>query len=175
MAKVPFNKLNLKVNNDIIPIHIGDQVINVKQYLPIEDKLALIAQVIENAHDIDNNFSNPLKVDVYTCLEIVDAYTDISFTEKQKEDAPGTYDKIISSGIWTMIHQAIPTHEYDGLVVAIQDTIKAYYAYRNSILGILDNIQTDYSDLNLDLNSIKDKISDPQTLTFIKDLLTKVN
>jgi hypothetical protein len=47
MAKVSFNKLNKIKSFDPIEITIGDQKIEVEQYLPLEKKVDLITAVIE--------------------------------------------------------------------------------------------------------------------------------
>ena len=91
MAKVPFTKLGLKKIEDTKTISICDQDVEVKQYLPISDKINIITNVIENSAD-DNNFANPVKVEVFANLEIMYAYTNISFTDKQKEDPTKLYD-----------------------------------------------------------------------------------
>ena len=99
MAKVPFTKLKCKINENEIPVQIGEETIAVKQYLPIQEKLALISRVVEFAHEQDYNYSNPVKISVYRDLEIIFTYTNISFTDKQKEDLPKLYDMLYSSGI----------------------------------------------------------------------------
>lgn len=175
MAKVPFSKLTLKINSNIVPAQIGEVTIGVRQYLPVEDKLALIARVIENAHDVDQNFANPIKMDVYKVIEVVKAYTDIAFTEKQLENIPELYDKLISSGAWKTISEVIPRDELADIDIGIYDTSEAYYKYRNSILGILDNVQTDYSDMNLKIEDLAAKINDPNVTGFVKELLSKTN
>jgi len=50
MAKVTFTKLGLKVNQEIKTIEYNEQVVEIKQYLPIQEKLQLIGRVIEFAH-----------------------------------------------------------------------------------------------------------------------------
>ena len=42
MAKLSFNKLGLKINQEIKTANFGDFIIEVKQYLPVNDKLRLI-------------------------------------------------------------------------------------------------------------------------------------
>jgi len=59
--KPTFAKLGLKLDNNIKTIVINEQEIEVKQYLPINDKLDLISTVINLSMD-DNNFANPVKV-----------------------------------------------------------------------------------------------------------------
>ena len=83
MARVSFTKLGLTKNQEVKIVNWNEQDIEVKQYLPINEKLTLISNVLNNAHD-ENNFSNPVKVEVFTALEIMYAYTNINFTEKQK-------------------------------------------------------------------------------------------
>ena len=89
-TKPTFAKMGLKLNTDITTISIGEQEVEVKQYLPVNEKLMLIGRVINNSAD-ENNFANPIKLDVFTALEIVFTYTNISFTEKQKEDLVKLY------------------------------------------------------------------------------------
>lgn len=175
MAKVPFTKLKCKINTDEIPVQIGEETIAVKQYLPIQDKLAFIGKVIELAHHEDFDYSNPLKIQAYTDLEIVFAYTNLSFTEKQKESTQKLYDVLYSSGILAIIKEAIPQSEIDILTTSIEKTLNAIYHYQNSALGILDTIQNDYNNLNLDINSLNETIKDPEALSLIREVLTKFN
>lgn len=176
MAKVPFSKLKLKVASDhFVPVQIGDVTFGVRQYLPAQEKLALISRIIELAHDLENNYSNPIKVEIYTVLEVIKAYTELTFTEKQEEDIPKLYDQFISSGAWDIIREVIPETEYGTVQWGVTTCIEAIYKYRNSVLGILDTIGTDYSDLNFDIDTINEKVNNPNTLQFVKDLLSKTN
>lgn len=174
MAKVPFTKLKCKIDENEIPVQIGEETIAVKQYLPIQEKLALISHVVEFAHEQDNNFSNPVKAGVYRDLEIIFAYTNISFTDKQKEDLPKLYDMLYSSGVIKTVIDNIPEDEYLEIVWGVKDSIDAIYKYQNSVLGILDTISADYSSLNFDATEIQKKISDPNNLELVRNVLTKL-
>ena len=57
MAKVSFNKLDLKKNQKVVTLKYNDIDFEVRQYLPIEEKLELISKVISNSAD-ENNFYN---------------------------------------------------------------------------------------------------------------------
>lgn len=173
MAKVAFTKLGLKVNTDIKTIDFNEQKIEVKQYLPISDKLDLIAKVINLSAD-DNNFANPIKVEVYSTITIIEAYTNITFTEKQKENITKLYDMISSSGMFNVIAENIPAEELNNLFVGIKDTIEAVYKYRNSLMGIFENITADYSNLNLEATEIQKKLGDPNNMALLRDVLTKL-
>ena len=173
MAKVSLTKLGLKINQDIKIIEFNEQTIEVKQYLPVNDKLELISNVINFAHD-ENNFSNPVKVSIFTTLEIMYAYTNINFTDKQKEDPTKLYDMLISSGLVSEVINAIPEAEYHEILCGVSDSIDAVYTYQNSILGILESISADYSNLNFDATEIQKKLADPDNMELLKSILAKL-
>ena len=173
MSRVPFTKLGLKKVEDTKNITICDQVIEVKQYLPISDKINIITNVIEKSAD-DNNFANPVKVEVFANLEIMYAYTNISFTDKQKENPTKLYDLLEENGIIAEVIAAIPENEYALLLGWIDETIEAFYTYRNSVMGIMEQISEDYSNLSLEATEIQQKLADPQNLEFLKNVMTKL-
>ncbi len=174
MAKLAFTKLGLKPNNEIKKIELNGQIIEVKQYLPIEEKLEIIGNTISLSHDQQNNFSNSIKVKVYSFLEICDKYTNITFTDKQKDNPTKLYDLMDGNGIIDIIVANIPKQEYDNLQNGIQNTIDAVYTYQNSALGILENITSDYGALELDATELQKKITDPASLELLKGIMTKL-
>ena len=171
--KPTFAKLGLKLENNIKTIVMNDQEIEVKQYLPINDKLDLIATVINLAAD-DNNFMNPVKMLVFMKLEIIFRYTNISFTEKQKEDLVKLYDILESNNIFNIIIEAIPKVEYKSIIDGVQECADAIYTYRNSAVGIIDSINQDYSMLDLDATALQKKIGDPENLKLLRSVLTQL-
>ena len=173
MAKVSLTKLGLKKNEEVGILHINKQDIEVKQYLPINEKLELISSVINSAAD-ENNFSNPVKENVFLTLEILYHYTNINFTDKQKEDPVKLYDLVVSSGLVNKITDLIPEEELDEVINGVAQSVKAVYTYRNSVLGILESISQDYSALNLDATEIQQKLADPDNMALLKQILTKL-
>lgn len=174
MAKISYTKLKCTVNENKVPVQIGENTIAVKQYLPINEKLELIGRVINQSHEEDHNYSNPVKVDVYTIMEIIFAYTDISFTDKQKEDIAKLYDQMVSSGVVADITKAIPTGELEIIYQGVKDTIEAVYKYQNSIYGVLDTLKDDYGDLDFDVQEIAEKISGAENIDLIKSIMNKL-
>ena len=173
MAKVSFTKLGLKKNEEVGILHINEQIIEIKQYLPINEKLELISSVINSAAD-ENNFSNPVKENVFLTLEILYHYTNINFTDKQKEDPVKLYDLVVSSGLVNKITDLIPEEELDEVINGLAQSVKAIYTYRNSALGILESISQDYSALNLEATEIQQKLADPDNMALLKQVLTKL-
>ena len=173
MAKVSLTKLGLKVNQDIQIIDFNEQDIEVKQYLPVNEKLMLISNVLNLSHD-NNNFANPVKISIFTTLEIMYAYTNINFTDKQKEDPTKLYDMLISTGLAKKVINAIPEEEYHEIICGISDSIDAVYTYQNSVMGILDSISQDYSSLDLNATEIQKKLSDPNNMELLKQILSNL-
>ena len=168
MAKIAFTKLSLKKKDEVKTVNINNNVIEVKQYLPINDKLALISRVINLSHDSSSNFANPVQVEVIGTIEIIMAYTNLSFTEKQKEDYAKLYDLLEENGITKDLISAIPEDEYAFLIDGINESIEAVYKYQNSVLGILDSVAQDYSNLEFDASKIQQELADPQNLELLK-------
>lgn len=174
MAKVSFTKLGLTKNSDVSIVEWNGQQIEVKDYLPMSEKLELVSTIINNSID-DNGYYNPMRVYINTIIEVILAYTNISVTEKQKEDIVKLYDLFVSSGLSSkIIGETINPYEYQQIQKWIYETINSIYNYKNSVMGILDTISSDYSNLKLDAESIHEKLADPDQLTLLKDVLTKL-
>ena len=171
MAKVPFTKFKCKINEDSVPVQIGEETVAVKQYLPIQEKLGLIGRVVEQAHEQDANYSNPVKCEVFTELEIIFTYTNISFTDKQKEDLPKLYDMLKSSGIIETIIQSIPTKELDILLSGIWRSVESIYTYQNSALGILDGIKNNYNAADFDVEKLQEALKDISNSSLVQDIV----
>ena len=176
MAKVSFSKLGLKtVNTEIKTVEFNGQEIEVSQYLPIQEKLGLIGRVMEQAHDQDNDFSNPVKRAVIMTLEIIYAYTNISFTDKQKEDPAKLFDLIDGSGLINIIFEAIPDYELNTIEDGVKDSVEAYYAYHNSIVGLMNTLKQEQFNMDFDINKSLEAVKDPEIMSFLKTILTELH
>lgn len=175
MAKFPYTKLNAKVNQEVLTIAVEGSAtsIEVRQYLPVDEKLRLIGRVIELAHD-GNNFSNPLKMEVFYIIEMISAYTNVSFTEKQLEVPNKLYDSLLSSGWIQRIFDLIPEGEKHIVWNGLKDTINAYYAYRNSAYGIMEAMSQDYSNLQFDIDELTKNLKNGENIELVRDILGKL-
>jgi hypothetical protein len=173
MAKIAFTKLGLKVDKENEIINWNDQEIEIKQYLPVNEKLELISRIINSSAE-DMKFYNVGKIEIFTTLEIIYAYTNINFTDKQKEDVCKLYDLFMSSDLMDEIFAHIPESELDWISDTVEDTIESIYSYQNSVMGILDAIKNDYSALDLDASEIQKKLADPENLELLKGIMTRL-
>lgn len=173
MAKINYSKLNLNPKEDKVIIIDGLEI-EVKQYLPIEQKLEMISDVINQSIDGETRFFNVGKLELFLGLEIFYNYTNINFTNKQKENFCKLYDTLVSSGLYEEVKNAMDENEYFLLKEILYTTIENIYKYNNSVYGIMDNISKDYANLDLDASSIQKKLSDPESLKLLKDVMAKL-
>ena len=111
MAKIALTKLGLKPSTEIKTVEWNGQNIEVKQYLPIKEILELITTILSKTVD-DNYYYNSCKLHVYTTIEIILAYTNISVTSKQRADVLRLFD-MFAGGFGEKILEAIPQEQID--------------------------------------------------------------
>ena len=83
--------------------------IEVKQYLPIKDKIDMIEAVIDQSKE--GTIYNRAKIEMYFSVYLVFLYTNISFTENQKQDIEKIYDVLESNEIFDKVVDLIPDSE----------------------------------------------------------------
>lgn len=172
MAKISFTKLALKKNEVIKTIEINGQPIEVRQYLPLDNKIDLI-DITLNQSGEEAGFYNPMKLDIFFHLNVIFSYTNISFTEKQKEDKFKLYDLLESNDIITQVIEQIPTIEYENLLECIEECARANERYHNSFVGALKSIQDSFDDTDKLLDKITEDISSSSELSLLKDIVTR--
>lgn len=178
MAKVPFSKLDLKVNDipkKIIYTNTKNEniEIEIKQYLTFEEKTEMISNIINQSID-DNGFYNSARLELYKTMEIIYAYTNLNFTAKQKENIFKTFDQLVSSGLVMLIQENIPDSELQMITSTVLITIDNIYKYKNSALGIINTIVADYEGLDLEAAEIQQALADPDNLQLLKQILSRL-
>ena len=177
MAKVAFSKFGLKINTNVkkVKYQQNEEIIEleVKEYLTIADKNLLISNVINESVD-DNGFYNPLKVKIHTALQLIYFYTNINFTDKMKGEFFKLYDILISSGLYDFIINEIDPNEIAYIENAISIMINNIYTYKNSAMGIIENISSNYSDLSLEASNIQEKLTKGDKIEFLQEVMNKL-
>ena len=173
MAKVAFSKLGLKKTEEVEVIEWNEQKIEVKQYLPIEDKLDMIANIINQSADY-NGYYNPARIYIFTILEMIDYYTNISLTEKQKADVFKTFDLFVNSGLSAAIFDKINPYEYNQIKNWVHELINSIYVYKNSVVGIMDTIKDEFNLMDLDASKIAQNLGNKENMELLKDILTQM-
>lgn len=151
-------------------INEGSPDIIVKQYLPVEQKMALIGNIVNNSAD-DNNYYNPIRLDMYTVIGIIGLYTDIDLEDTTIAQA---YDILMESGLWEDILDTIPASEIEYIKINTCKILENIYAYKNSIYGVIEGFNNSADNIKLDSEEIQKNLSDPENLKLVKEILTKM-
>ena len=138
MAKTTYASLKLKTDTSVKEIEFNGSKIEVLQYLPIDDKYSLVNITLQKSKD--GSIYHPLKKDMYFHLNLVYLYTNLSFTDKQREDESKLYDTLQSSGLLNLILENIPEEEYEILYSFIEEYERDILNYQNTIAGIVANL-----------------------------------
>ena len=146
MAKVTFTSLKLKTKDVIEKINLYDKEIEVKQYLPAEDKYDLIMITLQESKE--EGIYNHFKMEMFFHLNIIFMYTNLQFTDKQKEDLIKLYDILESNGVINAVVAAIPEDEYNYLFDTMEVIAKAKSKYDNSFACVVNNFM-----VNMPLNA----------------------
>ena len=171
MAKIAFSKLGAKTNQRVNTVTFNNCEIEVKEYLEMEEKLDMISDIVNGCIEENIHFYNPGKVEVYEVLYVIERYTNITFTEKQKENLPKLYDSIVSSGLAKNIISAISDEELNTIAELLKSSLNNIYSYRNSIAGILEQFNLNQDELNLDIEEVVSKITNnPEAITLLRNL-----
>ena len=147
MSKISYNNLKLKVKEDVKTFNFLDNIIEIKSYLPVQDKNDLIQITLQKSKI--NGVYSPILLDEYFHLSLVYLYTNLAFTDKQKEDEDKIYNCLKSNGFIEAMLAAIPEEEYNELLKFLEEQIEADNKYNLSAVGVLDKIINDLS-LNME-------------------------
>ena len=138
MAKINFGSLKLKMKEEVKTIKVNEKEIEVKQYLPSTDKNSILEITMQKADE--GTILNMYALDALFHLYIVFKYTNLSFTDNQKEDLFKLYDILESNGIIDEIISAIPKEEYNVLRDNLLDMVELYNEYRNSARALVEQL-----------------------------------
>lgn len=172
---VMFNDLYLEPNENVRTFTYKGKTINVKQYLPIEEKAELITYVLNHAVDLRTNTFSPLRVSVYLTLGIINWYSNINFEPDQLEEkAPEVFDLIDGSRFLELFLDNMENAEFEYMNKTVAKVLKDYETYANSMAGMIATMNSDASNMNKEIEEIMTKIKNKEgleELAVIKDIV----
>lgn len=77
---------------------------------------------------------------MYFELYLVYLYTNISFTEKQREDELRIYDNLKSNGFFDLFFQALEENEYNELFNLLNTMKKANVEHQHSVAAVIESV-----------------------------------
>ena len=137
MAKISYASLKLKTNTEVNTVDFNGNKIEILKYLPIEEKYDLISVTLQKS--LEDTLYNPLKVDMYFHLHLVYMYTNITFTDKQREDELKLYNTLSSNGLIDLVLENIDEYEYEILSTYLDETIDQDLTYKTTVAYLLNS------------------------------------
>ena len=139
--KVSYANMKLKTNTSTKTFEFGGQKVEVLQYLPAQDKYDLLMITLQKS--LEENVYNEFKLNLYFELHLVYMYTNISFTEKQREDEFKLYDTLKSNGFYEKFFQVINEDEYNELFEQLNAIKNASFKNKRSVAAIISGLIDD--------------------------------
>lgn len=139
--KVSYANMKLKTNTAVNTFEFCGQKIEVLKYLPAADKYDLLMVTLQKS--LEGNIYNEFKLNLYFELNLVYMYTNISFTEKQREDEFKLYDTLRSNGFFELFYEALDDKEYEELFDQIAELKATKEKSKGSVAGVIANIIED--------------------------------
>ena len=130
-----YEELNLKIDNSFSTAIVAGKEIKVLKYLPIQDKIDLVQIALQKS--FENGIYNQMKLEMYFNLYIVYMYTDLEFTDIEKESEEKLYDELESNHVFLDVIGAMDDDEYDNLVNFLEIMEKKNVKYKKSVAALL--------------------------------------
>ena len=136
-----YSDLNFKLDTDYNIAKIGNAEIKVLKYLPILDKIDLIQIALQKS--LENGIYNEMKLEVYFNLYLVYMYTDLEFTDEEKEDEFKLYDELNCNNVFISVIGAMEDDEYENLIKDLEMMQEKNEEYRRSTAALLQSVIQD--------------------------------
>ena len=141
MAILNYKDLNLSKANVFKTFKWGDKNVEILDYLPIESKYDVVMITLQRAYE--DGIYNPIKLDMFYHLNLVYAYTNLVFTDEERENESKLYDEMVSSGFMSLFLENMNPDEYAEMQDDIDNIIESNMKYRVSAAAIFSKFVDD--------------------------------
>ena len=175
---ITYKGLDLSYRENTKEVIIKGNKVNIKQYLPQNDKADLIAFVVKYSLDTDTGCFSPIRTETFISLAILKWYANIEFTDEELAAAGEVYDNLEMNGIISLVCGTIPKVEYDYLLDLIEKTQKDITRYNYSVKGIISAFVGQTDNLGEQMSEIAKKLSNKEVkknLNFLQTLIEEAN
>lgn len=183
MAKIKVGDLRelLKINTDIETHEFKGLDIEIKQYLPMLEKISLVSSIYESAVNTDNGLHivGGNELDIAFKNLFIQFYTNVTLP-KNTMDA---YNLLVSTGIFNFVYRNLPEDERIDLEMALENHIakkQEIYEQENTIQYIIKELLSGLIGKLPSLEEAQEFIEnaskeiegfDPSKLKFVEDFM----
>ena len=151
-------------------INFNDIEITVKKSLSVDEKMKLASYVLAETEDDRMSYFHPIRFRVAFVNAVLEFYTDIELPEETT--TAEIYDFAIESGLMDLIDSVIGD-ELETLFDRISETAREIYTYKNSLVGVMEKVTTDYGALSFDSEQIRENLSNPENLELLRNIMDR--
>lgn len=119
----------------------GDKNIEVLKYLPVEAKYDIVMITLQKAQE--EGYYNPIKLDMYFHLNLVYMYTNLQFSDEDRQDEGKLFDELKSSGFLATFLQYIDKDEYMEMQEDIDSIAELSLRYNSSAGAVFNKFVDD--------------------------------
>ena len=122
-------------NNEKTMYKWGNKYIEIVKYLPIEDKYDIVMVTLQKS--AEDGIYNPIKLDMFFHLNLIYMYSNLEFTEEERQDESKLYDEMKSTGFIDEFLKHINPDEYKEMQEDIEDIAGLKMKYNSSAASVL--------------------------------------
>ena len=136
-----YKSLELKRNLDMKQFSWNGKEIKIKKYLPIEAKYDIVMITIQEAYE--EGIYNPIRLDMHFHLNLVYMYSNLEFTEEERQDPSKLYDEMKGAGFLDEFLKHLNPDEYKEMLEYIEEIIRDKQKYNTSMTSIINKFIED--------------------------------
>lgn len=171
-----FTDLNIELKDESVQVTLDSLGVelDIRQYLPIDEKAGLLQFIVANAIDNMTGCFSPLRLEVFFAIAVCRWYAGITFELMPLERTGEAYDKLEQSGIIDTVMANIPDTELKFLRDLVNDTAADIARYNNSFAGMIKYASDNTEGLDNQITDVLEKIKNGEgleQLAVIKDVV----
>lgn len=144
--------------------------IEVKSELTADEMMKMSSYILSETEDPKMSYFHPIRFNVIFVNAVLEFYTNIEIPEDMT--IAEIYDFAVNTGLYELIKKNIKD-DINLVFNLISQTAKEIYAYRTSLVGIMEKITTDYGALSLNAEQIKQNLDNPEGLELLRNIMDR--
>ena len=166
---INFKDLNLETKVKTTKITLNNATdLEVRNYLPMAEKIALISYVVDHALDESTGRFSPVRVGLFFDLAVAHFYGGINFPDEVK--ALDAYDALETNLVLDAIISAIPQDEYVSIRELVIETTNDIANYNSSFAGVMQIASQDADGLGNQIEELLGKVKNREGMELLSEI-----
>ena len=141
MAELNYSDLGINKITTTNSFEWNGKEVKIVDYLSIDDKYDIVMITLQKS--LEEGIYNPIKLDIYFHLNLVYAYSNIIFSDEDREDEEKLYDELLISGFMIDFLKHIDVKEYAEMQDYIEKISTLKMQYSNTAASVIKKLVDD--------------------------------